>query len=64
MLLNGAHHSRELTSISMTIYFTLHILFDYVKDYQPTIRLLEESAFFVIPVVNWDGFEEIGVRFQ
>lgn len=34
ILINGAHHSRELTSISMNVYVILKLLFDYVKQDQ------------------------------
>jgi hypothetical protein len=29
ILIDGAHHARELTSISMSVYYILHLLFDY-----------------------------------
>lgn len=57
ILLNGAHHARELTSISMCSYTMLRLLFDYVHNDEQVMQLLQDSALFFIPVVNVDGFE-------
>jgi len=59
MLVNGAHHARELTSISMTVYLMLRLLHSYVHEDVQTKYLLENTALFVVPVVNFDGFKEI-----
>jgi murein tripeptide amidase MpaA len=58
IMIDGAHHSRELSSISMTIYATMNILYDYVKG--DNLDLLKQVAIIVIPVVNVDGFTDIG----
>lgn len=60
LLINGAHHARELTTISMNVYTLLRLLFDYTKGDQQTITLLNTSALYFIPVVNVDGFMAIG----
>ncbi len=60
LLINGAHHSRELSTISMNAYTLLRLLFDYAKGDQQTITLLSSSSIFFIPVVNVDGFMAIG----
>jgi len=60
ILINGAHHSRELTSIAMNVYTILRLLFDYVKSDDQVEQLFLDSSIFFIPVVNVDGFEAIG----
>jgi murein tripeptide amidase MpaA len=60
ILINGAHHSRELTSISMNVYTVLRLMFDFVKGDGEAVNLLNDSAIFIIPVINVDGFEAIG----
>jgi len=58
IFINGAHHPRELTSITMVMYMMLKFLYEYVND----VRQIESdfiekrAAFFFIPIVNLDGF--------
>jgi murein tripeptide amidase MpaA len=56
ILVTGAHHARELTSISMNMYLALRLIYDYVKKDSYAVRLLENHIIYFIPVVNIDGF--------
>jgi hypothetical protein len=56
MLINGAHHAREMTSVSMCVYTVMQLLFDYVQNNEESIYLLKTTAIFVIPIVNYDGY--------
>ena len=40
ILIDGLHHSRELTGLSLQMYTLLRILFDYEKNDSNTIILL------------------------
>lgn len=60
VLIDGAHHARELSSISMSVYSVLRLLYGYVKEEPDTLYLLNNAAIVVIPVVNVDGFRAIG----
>ena len=68
VMINGAHHSRELTSIQMVCYMMLKLTFEYQEDSDKNLGLL--SAFFqshiiyFIPVVNIDGFAEIDSQYH
>ena len=37
ILIDGLHHARELSSMSMTVYTMLNILFDYTNNKPETI---------------------------
>ena len=63
ILISGAHHPRELSSISMSVYTVLRLLYGYVKEDSATIYLLERSAIVVVPVVNVDGYQSIGKHY-
>lgn len=60
ILIDGAHHARELSSISMSVYSVLRLIYGYVKEDPTTLYLLNNAAIVVIPVVNVDGFRAIG----
>lgn len=64
ILLTGAHHARELTSIEMTYYTMIRLLFDYVHGDKQAIQILKDSVIFVIPVVNVDSFDAIATHFN
>lgn len=64
ILLTGAHHARELTSIEMSYYTMLRLLFDYVHGDKQAIQILKDSVIFVIPVVNVDSFDAIATHFN
>ena len=59
MLIDGAHHARELTTISMTMYTMLRILHGYMHDDDFYTTMLKEKALFFIPTVNYDGVKYI-----
>lgn len=59
ILMTGAHHSRELVSIQMPLFAILDLLHGLVHGDQEKIALLEQNKYFVIPVVNVDGFYTI-----
>ena len=63
-MINAAHHSRELTGISMVVYTTLRLLFSYVHKDKQILQLLNDSAIFFIPVVNVDGYQAIEAKFR
>jgi murein tripeptide amidase MpaA len=48
----------------MTMYTVLNVLHSYVNKDLNTIRTLENSALFFVPVVNLDGFTEIGRAYK
>ena len=59
ILMTGAHHSRELVSAQMPLYTILDLLHGLVHGEPEKIALLEQNKYFVIPVVNVDGFYTI-----
>jgi len=59
ILMTGAHHSRELVSVQMPLYTILDLLHGLVHGDPEKIALLEQNKYFVIPVVNVDGFYTI-----
>ncbi len=48
----------------MITYTVLKLIYDYVNDNNQTENLLFKTSIFVIPIVNYDGFEAIGQNFQ
>ncbi len=64
VLITGAHHSRELTSISMNLYLLLKICYGYkIRDFE-TMALLNSTILYFIPVVNVDGFKHISDEYE
>ena len=62
ILIDGAHHSRELTSVQMVSYTMLRTLYDHEleNDSNGVMHTFFKSHnIYFIPVVNIDGFEEI-----
>lgn len=59
ILMTGAHHSRELVSVQMPLYSILDLLHGMVHGNKEKILLLEQNKYFVIPVLNIDGFHSI-----
>ena len=59
MLLTGAHHARELTTISQTVLQMLEILYKYEKGDAQTLKLVSESVLIFIPILNIDGVTQI-----
>lgn len=56
ILIDSMHHTRELSTMSMTVYTMIKLLFQYVHNDFETIYQLRNTAIYVIPVVNWDGY--------
>jgi len=42
----------------MTVYTAMHVLFDYIKG--NNLELLKSQCYILVPVVNIDGYTEIG----
>ena len=61
MFTNGAHHAREVTTISQTVFSMLMMLYDYEVGDQSTIDLLTKNAYIFMPIVNIDGFTGIDI---
>ncbi len=59
VLITGAHHSRELTSISMNLYLIMKICYGIVNQDPETMLMLNNTNLYFIPVVNIDGFKHI-----
>ncbi len=59
VLVTGAHHSRELTSISMNMYLILELCYGFVQRDPRTMLMLSETMFNFIPALNIDGFKYI-----
>jgi carboxypeptidase T len=57
IFVNGAHHPRELTSITMVVYMMLKFLYESVHGNSLSVEtnLLDKAAIFFTPVVNIDG---------
>lgn len=64
MLVTGAHHSRELTSISMNLYLVMKLCYGFVQKDISTMLLLDETNLFFIPLVNVDGFKYISDQYK
>lgn len=74
MLIDGAHHCRELTTISMVTTIMVKFLHAYVhfkknKDTAPEYAkmyydLLTKHSMIFMPVVNVDGFTLIDETFK
>jgi carboxypeptidase T len=59
ILMTGAHHARELVSVQMPLYTILDLLHGLVHRNPEKMMLLQQNQYFVIPVVNVDGFYTI-----
>ena len=57
IFVNGAHHARELTSISMVTYIMLKVL--HSKD-----KLLEQSILYFLPIVNIDAVTYMAEEYE
>ncbi len=57
MLMTGAHHSREPTSVHMNFYMLLNLLFDYSKGDPEARYLIDNFVIQFIPIVNVDGYK-------
>lgn len=63
ILIDAAHHARELTSVSMVMYSMLRILHGYLNDDQDIKSILANSGIFFVPIVNLDSYSEISSNY-
>ena len=63
-LLKGMHHSREPVSFLMNLNILFKILYDYTRNNNSVIELINTRSLYFIPVVNVDGFIENANRFD
>ena len=63
-MIDAAHHARELTTISMTMYSMLRVLHGYLHSDAFYSHLLMEKSLFFIPTVNYDGVAYISKAFD
>lgn len=59
MLITGGHHAREVSSTSMCVYTVLDLLYMHVQRTSQNTHLLSSTMLFVVPSVNWDGYNYI-----
>lgn len=59
MLIDGLHHAREVSTMSMCVYSTMNFLFDYAQRDKATINLLKNTAIFIVPALNYDGLHAV-----
>lgn len=59
MLITGGHHAREVSSTSMCVYTVLDLLYKHVQSTPQNSYLLTNTMLFVVPSVNWDGYNYI-----
>jgi hypothetical protein len=64
ILMVGAHHARELTSVQMGIYAILELLHGYVQGDAEKIELLKRNKYMMIPFINTDGSYAIFEHYQ
>jgi murein tripeptide amidase MpaA len=64
LLITGAHHAREQSTVSMCVYTVLRLLYQYVQNDPETLYILNNAAIVVIPVVNVDGFQQISDNYK
>ena len=63
-LMDGAHHTREYTTISMAVFTMMRVLHAY-ETQEPLYRdLLRNNALFFVPVVNIDAYALISEIFE
>ena len=63
IFINGAHHPREVTGVSMTLYLMMKVLHSWTHKNPDDILLTQmiekKAAMFFMPIVNIDGVHEI-----
>ena len=55
--IDGGMHAREWAATSTTLYIIEHLLSDYASGDSTAQFLLKKYDFFIVPVVNPDGYE-------
>lgn len=63
ILIDGAHHARELTSISMVMYTMIRLLHGYLNSDLQINQILGTSGIYFVPIVNWDSVKLISQNF-
>lgn len=58
-MLTGAHHARELSSISMGLYLMLELLYNAHWNQTQAWTILNSTVLYFVPVVNVDGVRYI-----
>jgi carboxypeptidase T len=66
IFINGAHHPREMTGVSMTMYLMMRLLHSWTHRFEMQVENIllnqlidEKAAIFFIPIVNIDGVRHI-----
>ena len=55
--IDGGMHAREWAAVSTTLYIIEHLIDDYNNGDKDVKSLLKTFDFFIVPVVNPDGYE-------
>lgn len=63
VFISGAHHARELSSISMCLYMMLETLYQAHLNDTMTWAMLNSTILYFVPVVNVDGVKHISEGF-
>jgi carboxypeptidase T len=61
--MNGAHHSRELVSIQMPLFSLLKMLHGLEHKDEKYLQMLAQNKYYIIPIVNVDGVNDIEQSF-
>ena len=64
LLITGAHHSRELSSIQLPLLTALKLCHGYFYNDLETIESLKMQKVLIIPIINVDGFNYISEIFE
>ena len=64
LMINAAHHPRELTTISFCVYIMIRLLHGYVHEKELYTNFLRDKAIFFVPMVNIDGVKYISDEFD
>merc|ERR1712166_812182 len=59
LMLTGAHHAREATSVAMCFQSLYRILHKLEHGDQETINMLKTQTLYIIPAVNIDGWSTV-----
>ena len=55
--IDGGMHAREWAAVTTALYIADHLIGDYKKGDSTVRYLLKNFDFFIVPVVNPDGYE-------
>jgi murein tripeptide amidase MpaA len=64
ILIDAAHHARELTGISEVFYAMVRVLHGYLHNDAQVRSWLGHNGFYFIPVVNWDSVKLISEQWD